>query len=156
MLQILDLPKNDFKWLQKALDKKDFRECLKQIVVKDGYALATNGHVCFKVKCEDVEGTYDWDGNKVENPGNHPLQNRDMFKGFDTQAVLEVIPRQTNTYRLQGLDIGVNKGYFDCAIDKAKFITLKLAESEDRVLVEYGNRNAVIMGCKLIDIKSGE
>lgn len=148
-MYLINLPKNDLKWLQKGLNKKDFREQCKTILVKNGYAYATNGHVMFKVETtEDLDGTYSFEGIKIEDI-KHPLDNRDVSEGID----IEVSSLRLMTYNLNVLElndkIGIDKSYFETAIDKSKQVDICRDVEGTKIKLRYSNRVAVIMGMKL-------
>lgn len=150
MSYLINLDKQDLKWLQKALDKKDFREFCNQIVVKQGYAYATNGHVIHKIKCswDEQEGTYSREGIKIDADREHPLSKRDLFDTpFNLECELSIIPNRLNVLSMG--EMGLSKQYFDNAVDKSNEISIKLHENKDRVYIQYDNREVIIMGMKL-------
>lgn len=148
-MYLINLPKQDLKWLQKALNKKDFREFCKTILVKNGHAYATNGHVMFKVETtEEQDGTYSFEGIKIEDI-RHPLNNKDISEGIDN----EVLSLKLMLYNLDVLElndkIGINKSYFEAATDKSKQVNVCQDIEGTRIKLSYSNRTAVIMGMKL-------
>lgn len=149
---MIDLDKSDLKWLQKALNKKDVRWFCNCILVKDGYAWATNGHVLHKVTCNGQEGKYArdgiLDGKLVDNV--HPLEKNweRLVSGFPNVAELSVMTGKLGTLKLSET-IGINAKYFYDAVDGASAIALSCDEDKTKVKLEYSNRQAVIMGVKL-------
>lgn len=149
-MHLLNIRKDDLNWLNKALNKKDLREYRKTILVKDGYAYATNGHVIHKVKCaaDEQNGVYSKDGTKIDTQDDHPLLE-DMFNSsFTLDCTLSVIPESLGVLKVvEG--VGLNTLYFDNAVAKASKITIKLHENKDRVYIHYDNREVIIMGTRL-------
>lgn len=153
-MYMINLDKKDLKWLQKALNKKDIRWFCNQILVKDGFAYATNGHVLHKIKCSEGElnGYYDFNGVKLENNDQlHPLEkNSDrMFEGFiDHNIVLNIMFGRLDCLQLNS-SIGINKTYFENVIDKTNEIAIRTNEDRDRINIQYSNRECIIMGMRL-------
>lgn len=150
MSYLINLSKSDIEWLQKALDKKDLRGFYNQIVVKQGYAYATNGHVIHKIKCRDdeQEGTYSREGIKIDADREHPLSKRNLFDTtFNLDCELRLLPNRLNVLSMG--EMGLNKQYFDNAVDKSNEISIKLHENKDRVYIHYDNREAIIMGMEI-------
>lgn len=151
MSYLINLDKQDLKWLQKALDKKDIRDFCNQIVVKQGFAYATNCHVIHKIKCnwDEQEGTYSREGIKIDADREHPLSKRDLFDtSFINECALTIMPNRLNVLQIT-TEVGLNKDYFDNAVDKTNKINIKLHENKDRVYISYDNREVIIMGMKL-------
>lgn len=151
---MIDLDKKDLKWLQKALSKKDPRAYLSQIIVKDGYAYATNGHVLHRVLMEHrASGVqkYNYDGQFiVDDESIHPLEKIDLFDIYwYTGCSLSLMPTKLDVLKLSGAQIGINKKYFDNTIDKVNNITLQSNEEQNKILIKYDNRAAIIMGVRL-------
>jgi hypothetical protein len=152
-MYLIKLPKDDLKWLQKALNKKDVRTFCNQILVKNGLAYATNGHVIHRVATtEDQEGLYTREGIKIEEELRHPLVNNSdkVLQGYDYPTVLVLMSGCLGTLKLSGT-IGINHIYFNNAVDRAKEIELLTNEYGVAIRVDYNNRTAVIMGCKITE-----
>lgn len=151
MSYLINLDKTDLKWLQKALNKKDFRPYCNQILVKQGYAYATNGHVVHKIKCSEHEpqGIYSRDGIKIDEESVHPLHKKDFFDSpFNLECTLSIMPNRLNVLQISN-EMGINRDYFNNAIDKTNNIDIKLHENKDRIFINYGNREAIIMGVRI-------
>ena len=145
-MYILNLDKKDLRWLQTALNKKDCREWSKQILVKGGYALATNGHVLHKIKIslDEIEGTYNYQGIKIED-SKHPLDNKDLMSDYADPASLSIDSSDLNCLILDS-EIGIDRTYFNNAIHGAKEITM--LRKSNSIKISYDNREVLIMGIR--------
>lgn len=152
-MYMINLPKNDIKWLDKALDKKDVRTYCNQILVHKGFAYATNGYVIHKAKCaeDEQEGLYTREGTKLDDSqfNGHPLTRRDMFTNFNHEMALILNPNRLDVLDTSEIGFGVSLQYFTNAIDKCKKVNLLVHDSGDKLLLQYENREAIIMFMKI-------
>lgn len=154
-MYLINLPKIDLKWLQKALNKKDHREFCSLILVNNGKAYATNGCVLHIVDTlEDQEGLYTFDGIKTNVDIAHPLvkNTQRLLNNIDRDCELSLIPTNLRVYKLSDV-IGVNRKYFENAVSVAGSVSIKTDLDKQKILISYimGNttRVALIMGYKL-------
>lgn len=143
-MYLINLDKKDLKWLQKGLNKKDIREIAKHILVKDGYAYATNGHVIHRISVElnEINGIYDYNGIKIDSDIKHPLEHRDLTTGHHDVCSLSIDNSQLD-YLILDEEYCVNKKYFNNAVDNATEIDMLRKDSSIRI--DYANRLAIIM-----------
>lgn len=149
-MYVINLARQDLKWLQKGLNKKDPRSFTKYILVKDGLAYASNGHVLHAVKLNEdsQEGLYSYDGVKVEDDFIHPLMRQDLItKGYTKTVSLHL---NSNNLDILSSDIGIgiNRAYFDNATDKATQIKVTCKNDQQSIRIDYLNRFAIIMGVR--------
>ena len=146
-MYMINLGKQDLRWLQKAFNKKDFRDWIKNILVVNGYAYATNGHVIHKLKCaeEEISGSYDFNGIKIDDDLKLQDKISKMFNGFNDECgPLTLMFDRLNTLKLND-NLGIDLKYFNNATDKADNIVVKLHDNKDRIYLHYENREAIIM-----------
>jgi hypothetical protein len=150
-MYLINLPSHDLKWLQKALNKKDIRNFCNQILVKNGEAYATNGHVLHRVETvEDQDGLYSREGIKLDEESRHPLRNNSykLLNGYRDVVTLFINRKSLGTLKLSD-HTGINHSYFNNAVDKATDIELLSKEDYTSIRIDYGNRTAIIMCCKI-------
>lgn len=151
-MYLINLPNSDLKWLRKALNKKDVRDFCRLILVKNGYAYATNGYVAYRIETvEDQDGLYTFEGIKIDDDVRHPLANNSqkIFNDGDYHetATLTFINRNISMLKINEY-YTVNTKYLYNTLDKTNNAVILQDNEGTRLSIEYDNRWAIIMSAR--------